>query len=246
MYVSQVAFTAATPSAAPTSTANDEMTPYGLEATAGHPFPSQFEHTRAPQGETFKCCTGASTHHPRMAVAEAPDNALMQRLVMELTNLTKLVLHSNDQLEALRSQCEASFQNVNARLELMDGRVKMLEGAKSCEKAAVSRDQETHPFVGLHADEYPTAKPLQSVNIATSPHTESSRLPQDSGMSTIENAKCAGRTSSTPQMVVTTCKSAYSQYLSTQAFIADISRKFNETQDLLNKASLKPSLEQSS
>ena len=40
-----------------------------------------------------------------------------------------------------------------------------------------------------------------------------------------------------------TCKSAYSQYLSTQQFIADISRKFNETQHLLHRASVAPAAE---
>ena len=179
----------------------------------------------------------------------------MAEVLAELSRVRQLMEHSSCALEALQRQSDAAFHTVHARLALLEGRTKLLEvsaasdaavppraasdGLPATSAAAAGGSTAAAPPPQLPPPKAAPPSGIPFIDAATPPRTGGGRL-HVSAAAESDSASAMGEASlgAATQMVVATCKGAYSQYLSTQAFIADISRKFNETQDLLHKASI--------
>ena len=198
-----------------------------------------------PESETYP-------QPPNMSAA-AEGAALAYGVIEELASLRKLLEHTSAQLEALRVQSEASANNVNARLALMEGRVKLLEAERShpppeVPSAPPAASDAATPMATRQAlgnatslidfdSEPAAAAPVQKAAVdAWTPPRGAFKMPPRLAQVSSEEGGAAGHEEAGEGGVVA-CKGAYAHYLSTQAFIADISRKFNETQDLIHQAS---------
>lgn len=187
-----------------------------------------------PEGSRLSfAAPGAAAVPPQKPLAtDAAAKSEVAALRQEVTELRRLLTHACAQIDALSADRAASSAQLDARLTLIEGQVKLMHAA-----TPPAPTPAPNPAV---APAPPEAEPSEPAPAAATDGIDAPRGVSRAPLGSLREApqpRCAADGGPSfgmpPKLTATTYKSSFAEYVSTQEFISDMSRRFASTQKLL-------------
>ena len=176
---------------------------------------------------------------PAAVVTDAAATSEVVALRQETAELRRLLTHACAQIDALsadRDDRAASSAQLDARLTLVEGEVKLMHAATPPAPAFAPMPTPNPAVVPVPPEAAPSEPTLPPAPNGIDAPRGVSRLPLGALREAPQPRVAADGGPAfgmPPKLTATTYKSSFAEYVSTQAFISDMSQRFARTQKLL-------------